>query len=364
MCVTWHTVSVSGDSSPHFDKPWPVFTADEIKQCGRIRIPELTACPSRILLVAQCRDANRSRAENREGVGDDMVHAKVITKSSIDGGRTWADFTVLTAISHSHGAAIFDAFTNRTVLQFQFHPNANPELNSTYLQRISDDDGVSWGADRDITDQLNGCNPFRPVEMQVQSAGSKIQTSSGRLVFTGHSKNNDSCVWFSDDHGDSYHASNRFVGNEISVAEVSPGKLLLNGRGLSFGWKPNRTQYVSEDDGATWGAPRPSVLRDNNDFGCEAALIAVPHRDRALATLYFSEPTGPQRTDLVLRCSHDSGITWPGVLAMNGTHKGAAYSAMVALPDGSLLVMWEQGSSMEATVVHDLSWCSVHLSKS
>jgi hypothetical protein len=50
------------------------------------------------------------------------------------------------------------------------------------------------------------------------------------VLFTGHSKKNDSCVWYSDDHGGSYHSTNRFPGNEISMAELAPGRLLLNGR--------------------------------------------------------------------------------------------------------------------------------------
>ena len=37
--------------------------------------------------------------------------------------------------------------------------------------------------------------------MQVESAGSKIQTTAARLIFTGHSYHNDSCIWYSDDHG-------------------------------------------------------------------------------------------------------------------------------------------------------------------
>jgi hypothetical protein len=133
-----------------------------------------------------------------------MIHAKVISKASSDNGRTWTNFTVHTPVQYSHGAAIYDAVVKQVVLQYQHHPNTDPELNSTYYQRLSGDNGLTWGPARNITSELTGCNPFAPVEMEVESAGSKIQTASGRLIYTGHSKNNDSCTWYSDDHGNSY----------------------------------------------------------------------------------------------------------------------------------------------------------------
>jgi hypothetical protein len=112
--------------------------------------------------------------------------------------------------------------------------------------------GLTWGGVRDITDQLDRCNPYRPVEMEAESAGSKIQSSSGRLLFTGHTQNNDSCVWYAVTHGETSHTSYRFQGNEISMAELAPGRLLLNGRsGSGSSWNPNRTQYLSSDVGAT-----------------------------------------------------------------------------------------------------------------
>lgn len=207
---------------------------------------------------------------------------------------------------------------------------------------------------------------YRPVEMEVESAGSSIQTATGRLIFTGHSKNNDSCTWHTDDHGATYHASNRFVGNEISVAEVAPGHLVMNGRGGNQPWNPNRTRYRSTDDGATWSPGQASVLTDNNQFGCEAALIAVNVSTGGglgpdTAVLFFSEPVGESRTDLVLRCSLDGGESWPGRRAVNG-HNTAAYSAIVALPAGGdataveLLLVWESGNTFIAETV-DIGWC-------
>ena len=172
-------------------------------------------------------------------------------------------------------------------------------------------------------------------------------------------------MWFSDDHGISYHSSNRFQDNELSMVELAPGRLLMNGRAGSNSWSPNRTQYLSVNDGTSWGAGHPTSLQDNhwqdnhNQKGCEAALLALP----SLATggrppvLFFSEPIGPTRTALVLRCSRDGGATWPGLRAV-GHNSSAAYSAMVALPTTpvELLLVWESNGSQIAETV-SVDWC-------
>lgn len=48
---------------------------------------------------------------------------------------------------------------------------------------------------------------------------------------------------YSDDHGETYTSANRFLGNEVSMAELAPGRLIMNGRAGQHPWNPNR--YVS-----------------------------------------------------------------------------------------------------------------------
>ena len=184
--------------------PTPVFTEAELALCGgKIRIPEMVWTPSRILLVAQCRcwgfpvaksggcDHPAPPATGDDGstdstppLTDNMIYTKVVTKASADNGRTWENFTVVTPISYSHGMPVYDRVAKQVVLQYQYHPNVEPTLNSTLFQRVSRDDGLTWGPARDITAQIQGCNPEAPQEMQVIAAGSKIQTASGRLMFS------------------------------------------------------------------------------------------------------------------------------------------------------------------------------------
>lgn len=88
-------------------------------------------------------------------------------------------------------------------------------------------------------------------------------------MFSGHS-NGDICVWVSDDHGKTYKTSGLFVGDEHSIAQLTDGSLLMNGRGYLFNWK-NRTQYRSNDGGLTWGPGQATALTDVN---CEAAMVS------------------------------------------------------------------------------------------
>ena len=69
-------------------------------------------------------------------------------------------------------------------------------------------------------------SPLSHCVLQAQSAGSKIQSSSGRLLFAGHAtgrngpKQSQVCIWFSDDGGETYNTSALFKGNEISMADL------------------------------------------------------------------------------------------------------------------------------------------------
>ena len=393
--------------------PWEVFTSQQVAGCGRIRIPELAITPSRIILFAQCRGvatatapkatvklayyqnnttvttamprlasaaaaaALSSGGTSGTSVGDNMINATVISVHSQDGGRSWSNYTVHTPVSYSHGAPVYDRVRKRVLLQYQHHPNVNPELNSSYKQRISLDDGVTWGPERDITHLLSHCNPQSPQQMEVESAGSKIQSSSGRILFTGHSHGAGSAIWYTDDGGDTFTCESRFAGNEISMAELAPGHLVMNGRAGTFPWAPHRTHWESFDDGKTWSDPSQSQLLDDGGHECEGALIAAnftttvsqgamggledgrpqPNspltsslrnsgvvqkgQNRKLAAavvsrtvIFFSEPEGtmPKRTALALRCSFDGGKTWPGAYFVDGDAP-AAYSDMRLLSE-------------------------------
>ena len=340
-----------------------VFTDEEVKQCGDIRIPEMTVTPSGVLLLAQCRQANisSSRAGRRL---DDQSQAKVVTKFSHDMGKTWGPMVVLTKErGHSHGQAIYDRIRKRVLLQYQYHPSVDPEFNSTLYQSVSTDDGKTWSKAKIITHLIKTCNPKAPQNMQVGSAGAKIQTSSGRIIFVGHASHDTGCRWYTDDGGDTFHASSPYASNEAAVAEVAPGWITMQGRGAQGPWHNNRTFWTSHDDGATFSGPYPSRLLKPTDSGCSAGLVADPYpgANGQPSRLFLAEPRGPGRVGLTVHCSLDGGVTWPHKQLIGKGDDKAAYSSlrMVKGDHGKyeLLVVWEVKPGMRSTRI-DTSFCS------
>lgn len=360
-----------------YGKHVTVFTKEEVAQCGDIRIPQMTVTPSGILLLAQCRDANttlRTRSGQKGNLGDNMINAKVVSKFSTDAGLTWGPMRVLTPISHSHGQVVYDAQRKRVLMQYQHHPSTDPCFNSTLYQRFSEDDGQTWGPSANITSVLSRCNPAAPHNMQVGSAGSKIQTSSGRIIFLGHA-NGLACRWWTDDGGATYNASLPYAGDEASVAETRPGDIYMNARGLAYAWKGNRTSYWSDDDGGTFTEPTACPIKEDAGFGCSAGMVADPfppktdengastdqfRNDTAPARLFIAEPAGPDRVGLVVHCSLDGGHTWPFSTPVGDADAVAAYSALRLVKtdehEHRILVVWEMKPNMKATHVNT-SWC-------
>ena len=304
-----------------------IFTEAEVASCGKIRIPQMTVTPSGVLLVAQCRMANMTTPTG--GLDDDQHLATVVSKFSTDGGLTWGAMKTLTGVGYSHGQVVYDAVRQRVLMQYQHHPSADPEFNSTLYQLFSTDDGATWSHPTDINARVARCNPKAPNDMQVGTAGAKIQTSSGRIVFVGHGKGT-ACRWWTDDGGATYHTSSVYHANEAAVAEVAPRHVYMNARGSGFPWAGNRTSFWSDDDGKTFSEPVASPL---GDVSCSAGLVAEPpdpevNLSRPHARLFFSEPAGPGREGLTVHCSSDRGQTWPYSYRVTGASEPAAYSAL------------------------------------
>eukprot|EP01045_Picozoa_sp_COSAG04_P027759 COSAG04_NODE_4133_length_2278_cov_1.368518_1_plen_330_part_10 len=307
-----------------------VFPPSEVAMCQLVRDPQMTVTPTGVLLIAQCRVADPA--------DDDQHRAKVVSKFSPDFGRSWEPMRELTPMAHSHGTAIYDRVRRRVLLQYQRHPSADPSENSSLYQRFSSDDGASWGPARDITALVARCNPHAPHGMQVASAGAHIQTSSGRILFQSHGTMDSpwtrshgdlhlACRWWTDDGGQTFSATAPYTGSEASLAEIAPGRLVMNMRG----WDHYRSSLWSTDDGTSFGAPVRSPLREPDQGGCSAGLVALPQA-AGPPRLFFSEPSGgpdgghSNRSTLTLHCSLDGGESWPHSFQVSDQRAG--YSEM------------------------------------
>ncbi len=261
-------------------------------------------------------------------------------KTSNDGGASWGRLQTLSPrgqLSYANGQVIYDAKRGALVVQYNYIPRGDTKgvYNTTFWQITSMDDGATWSAPRDITHFLAQCNPDIS-NMQVGTAGSKLQTRSGRLVWAGHDHGGHVCVWYSDDGGLSYTTAPLIEGGEVSLSLGAGDGLYMNGRGGSrFG--KYRTDYWSTDDGATWSNGTQSKLVEDASGGCEASLVTIGD------AVFFLEPVGKHRTAMQASCSRDWGKTWTSTAAVNGDARGG-YSDMKELRGGQILAVWEDGS--------------------
>ena len=358
-----------------------IFNDSELKQCVRLRTPTLVRNEETgvIHITVRCCGANRCSGKRRRllssmGVddhqqptfGDNLKDCKVAMKSSYDNGTTWGKFQFISPPNKpgfGHGSALWDRIRKKIVLQYQSYPHGStkPTADTTYYQIYSEDDAKSWSEPHDISSFLKPCNPDHEDMMDL-TAGNKIQTSSGRLLYTGHNHKRQVCAWFSDDGGKTYNVSNVVKGNEISVAPLTDdnggtkGHLYMNGRGQSFPqWNGHRADYFSYDDGETWSDPVKSPLLDDDGHGCERSLISFN------GVLYSAEPQGQkdkERTKMVIQCSIDNAKTWDKNITVNGEEQGA-YSDLIGLPNGKLLMVWEYKPTGNVFAKQiDTDWCA------
>ena len=193
----------------------------------------------------------------------------------------------------------------------------------------SKDEGATWSAPLDITSGT-GLHELGP--------GIGIQLHNGRLVVPVYDG-----VIFSDDHGVTWKGGGKAVGpvNETQVVELVDGSLMLNRRGA-----PNRSLFISHDQGESWGPPaRDAVLTDPSQYdGCQASLIRYTREDEGYSKnrILFANPTDlVHRLNLTVRLSYDEGKSWPvSKVIQRGP---SSYSSMTVLPDGSIGIIYEAG---------------------
>ena len=351
-----------------------VFTDKEIAHCIRFRLPQLVrnTDSGAVHVLANCCGDNRcsskaplQEAEEDDPLGDDFSDSKVVMKTSFDDGQTWGSLQTISPKGQDHyasGAGIYDKVRSRMVVQFQHFPygSTKPCNATTYLQRTTRDDGRTWSDPADISAFINpGCNDNRKDGHRnkvYQSAGSKVQTPTGRLVWPGKALGGPVCVWYSDDGGATYNVSNHFKGNEVSVAFVKadePNELYMNGRGQQFPWgSTNRAEYRSHDGGATWSDGVKSELTDGNAGQVERSLRHIG------AALYAAGPMQQKRSAMRIYCSRDGGHTWPSHVDVNGKARGG-YSDLVGLgKKRQLLMVWEDGEGSFNSEQVDDKFCA------
>ena len=315
--MEWVDVVRSGEPSPGSPYEAPCF-----------RIPALAVSGSRLVLAYDVREDWR----DLPGPFDVMV------RTSDDLGRTWTAPVPLRR--HEGGTGFGDAslIADGDDVWCWYVSSDGPGFFTATTEHglglwlaHSADGGRSW-THRDLS-------ALRPggVAGMFATSGNGIVLSTGPaagrllqpfVVRTGDRRS--AVVAASDDRGVTWRLGEP-VGpdcDETKVVETPTGVLLLARD------RPRRRTAISAD-GLTYrtAVPHPDLV----DPGCNGGAVRLAD-GRLVASLLDDES---DRRRLVLRLSHDDGLTWPGVLVVDPG--AAAYSVLAVLPDGSLGLAYEVG---------------------
>ncbi len=312
------------------------------------RIPAITKAGHRLLAFA----------EGRAALGDIGTNDLVLATSD-DGGLTWsAPRTVLDLADRSINNPCVvtlhsGAHTGRVLVVVQSYPADTHEakqatgLDGPGVCRVhlltSDDAGATWSEPRDVTASMRRAE----APTVASGPGAAIQlrqgAHAGRIVVPfnqGPYGQWTVYTCFSDDGGATWSMGAVAPGgapahaNEVQVAEVQGGELVLNAR--SFHGAKQRLAARSKDGGATWSMLAP--IKSLPDPCCQAGLLTVTAGARPVLVFTGCDST-KARTNGTLWISLDEGASWS--IKQPLTTGFFAYSAPVDLGGGRVGVLAE-----------------------
>ena len=302
-----------------------------------------------------------SVTDKRYGSNGDLPNnIDVVARVSKDQGATWTSPVVIAGTAalggdYGHGdpAIVTDRVTGDIIVLvtskvgfFYGKPDNCPRIKMI----ASHDNGVTWDAPVDITDDLYGAGCSDPVRKQYHSlfvsSGAFMQTHAGVLMavapvretastahgaFTAH-------VIFSEDHGKTWSMSNVAAlsdADESKIVELDNGNLMIKSR------KGGHPYYViSKDGGHTWS--QLEQWNEITDPNCNGDLIRYTAltdgylRNRLLASV----PNASGRSNVSIFMSYDEGTTWP--VHKSICPQGSGYSSLTVLPDNTIGCYFEE----------------------
>ncbi|WP_460522087.1 exo-alpha-sialidase [Humibacter antri] len=317
--------------------------------------------------------------DGRPNGGDAPNPNSILQRASDDDGKTWGPQTVIEqgrttapTTSYSDSSYVVDssaaakASNNGKPIVFNFHVYGKDQgyAGSAYGSDDNDrnvlslnvstsyDEGVTWTS-RHITSSVKQANWKGTFVTSGEGIQLKYGPHAGRLVVMAIAQIGDpnpvaqAVSVYSDDHGTTWHAGTPAGSgmDENKVVELSNGDLMMNSR-ASDGTKYRKTA-ISTDGGVTWGPvgvdtdlPDPNVNASISRLYPDAAEGSA----QAKMLLFSNSDSQSSRSNGAVRLSCDDGKTWPGLRVFNG---GAmAYSTLTALADGTVGLLYENGSKI------------------
>ncbi len=278
----------------------------------------------------------------------------VVVRRSTDNGLTWSEpLTVAEGKGRGKGfgdAALVMAKDGTLIATFVGGPglrggtSANP--NRTYISK-SNDNGVTWSAPTDITDQLYGANCSNDDRKSwggvFCASGNGLCTRDGRIIFVAAVKQGrllSNYLFYSDDKGDTWHVSAKAMtgGDEAKVIELNNNDLLMSIRRQGGG---ERYYTKSSDKGQTWTPVNTwSELIEpncNGDMIYYTSTVDGYERNRILHSIPNHNTS---RRNVSVFVSYDEGNTWNTKRSL--VTGASAYSSLCKLQDGTIGIYVEE----------------------
>ncbi|MCP3915009.1 MAG: exo-alpha-sialidase [bacterium] len=352
--------------------PAPTFTDVFVSGAGyhTFRIPSiLTTGAGTLLAFAEGRQSTSDHAQN-----------DIVMRRSTDGGASWGPLVTL----HDDGGNSLNnpcvvevregVHAGRIVLMHQRYPQGchescvvpgytGPNVCRNF-QMHSDDDGLTWTAPVENTMQVKRPTVARSI---ASGPGIGIQKRrpphAGRLVMPFNQGSSGWQVYaaFSDDGGDTWawgaladDTQSPGNGNEVQVAELPDGSLLLNSR--SAGGTHHRKVARSFDGGASWTPLLDDGYLIEPQVMASIHVLTDPLDGFAQSRLLYAGPWSQSSRSMgTVLLSYDGGLTWPHQRLLWPSFY--AYSVLTVFPEGDVGCLFERSGYGAITLARfDLGW--------
>lgn len=279
----------------------------------------------------------------------------------------------------ANGAAILDENGNQKLGQMVLiwnnangneHQVASGAAERRAMLITSLDHGVTWSAERDITDAVRVPNqkmhiPPTGHAIQLTTPQAEIDGVHGRLFFAaqyspdGQSSGayNKNYAFWSDDHGETWVRGAQILGeslNEVQAVELANGHVMLNSRNYRSSWGNRRAVTISEDYGVSYG----ETVDDDELITPRVAATILRYTREDIHDknrLLFANPASTSgRQNMTVRMSYDEGESW--TVSRNITTGAAAYSDLVIQEDMNIGLLWEDNVDEIRYSSFDLDW--------
>lgn len=334
--------------------------------CDTYRIPGLVSTARGTLMAVY-----DNRYRNSRDLQDDV---DVGMSRSTDGGRTWEPMKVIMDMeewggrpeeengvgdpcilfNHETGtvwvAALWLSGFREQAAWNASGPGSEPSETGQFLLVRSDDDGITWSEEINITPQIKD-----PAwRLMFQGPGNGITLADGTMVFPAQFRDADgiphSTIVWSRDKGANWNIGTGAKPNttEAQCVQLDDGSIMLNmrdNRNAELKDENNgRAVSITRDLGLTWET-HPSSNSILPEPVCMASLISADMiiDGRKQKVLFFSNPNNKySRSNMTIKASLDEGMTWPEEFQVElNEEEGYGYSCLAMVDENHIGILYE-----------------------